>query len=118
MFFFIALKIYVITVLICAGVVSLAYYITVLLEKENRHSYFLEVSFDYGFFTLSSAGYCALKNNLWNQMLNLPVLQVQQLYLPQPAPCLKEWVDQNDGDLDLDTDVHDLHECVTAALCS
>ncbi|XP_057379843.1 transmembrane protein 127-like [Daphnia carinata] len=47
-------------VLICAGVVSLAYYITVLLEKENRHSYFLEVSFDYGFFTLSSAGATAL----------------------------------------------------------
>lgn len=43
-------------VLICAGVVSLAYYITVLLEKENRHSYFIEVSFDYGFFTLSAAG--------------------------------------------------------------
>ena len=45
-------------------------------------------------------------------------IQVQQLYLPLPAPCLKGWVDQNDADLDLDTDVHDLHECVTAALCS
>lgn len=45
-------------VLICAGVVSLAYYITVLLEKENRHSHFVEVSFDYGFFTLSAAGMC------------------------------------------------------------
>ena len=43
-------------VLICAGVVSLCYYITVLLEKENRHSHFVEVSFDYGFFTLSAAG--------------------------------------------------------------
>lgn len=45
-----------ITVLICAGVVSMAYYITVLLEKENRHSHFVEISFDYGFFTLSAAG--------------------------------------------------------------
>ncbi len=52
-------------VLICAGVVSLCYYITVLLEKENRHSHFVEVSFDYGFFTLSAAG---------NFILNYPIL--------------------------------------------
>ena len=44
------------TVLLCATVVSIAYYITVLIERQNRHSHFIEVEFDYGFFTLSAAG--------------------------------------------------------------
>lgn len=48
------------TVLIAAGVVSLVYYITVLVERENHHFHFVEVSFDYGFFTLSAAGGTAL----------------------------------------------------------
>jgi len=45
-----------IPVLIAAAVVSLVYYITVLVERENHHFHFVEVSFDYGFFTLSAAG--------------------------------------------------------------
>jgi hypothetical protein len=92
------------------------------LEKENRHSYFLEVSFDYGFFTLSSAGNSLETTSCYAWIVDYRVgfesIQAQQLYLPLPAPCSKEWVDQNDADLDLDTDVHVLHECVTAALCS
>lgn len=48
------------TVLIAAAVVSLVYYITVLVERENHHFHFVEVSFDYGFFTLSAAGGTAL----------------------------------------------------------
>ena len=45
------------TVLLCATIVSIAYYITVLIERQNRHSHFIEVEFDYGFFTLSAAGW-------------------------------------------------------------
>jgi len=47
-------------VLLCATIVSLAYYITVLIERQNRHSHFIEVEFDYGFFTLSAAGATSL----------------------------------------------------------
>jgi len=47
-------------VLLCAAIVSVAYYITVLIERENRHSHFVEVEFDYGFFTLSAAGATSL----------------------------------------------------------
>jgi len=47
-------------VLLCATIVSIAYYITVLIERQNRHSHFIEVEFDYGFFTLSAAGATSL----------------------------------------------------------
>jgi len=50
------------TVLVCSGVVGLAYYTTVLIEHDNRFSQFVDITYeyDYGFFIFAAAGVTAL----------------------------------------------------------
>ena len=64
-------------VLLCSAIVSMSYYATVLIERENRLSHYLEVTYDYGFFTLSAAGAFPpvhIDNEIVTLRLNLPLL--------------------------------------------